>query len=365
MLTRWRLWLGLAVTALFLGLFLFFIDLAGMARALRQANYWYMLPAVAVYFGGVAVRAVRWALVLGPVKPVSPARLFPVVVIGFTANNVLPARLGEFVRAYLLGQREGMSKTVALGTVAVDRLFDGLALLAFFFIAVLLIPGVHWAQDPVIINVVRITAGIFGGVALFFLALVIFPRHAQRWGARVLQVMTRAILWLPLGPGRRPVLMFEGRIEGLVTLFLQGLEMMRSPWRVSLALALSLAIWTAEAAMFLFIALGFGIHLPFTVMLLATATSNLITTVPSSQGGVGPFEGVLVGTLALFGVASGLAGAFAVALHAALLVPVTLLGFVLLWAEHIRWRDLFAPLAKPSAGNRVAPSNPGERRPEG
>lgn len=365
MLPRWRFWVGLAVTALLLGLFLLFIDLRGMARALRQADYWYLLPAVAVYFAGVAVRALRWSVVLGPVRRVSPLRLFPIVVIGFTANNVLPVRLGELVRAYLLGQREGMSKTVALGTIAVDRLFDGLALLALFFLAALLIPSVQWARDPVIVNVVRLTAIAFGGVGLVFLALVFLPRVSRRIAARLLRITTWTLLRLPLGPGRKPLLRFEERTESLVDLFLQGLEAMRSPWRVALALPLSLAIWTIEAVMFLFVAQGFGLHLPFTVMLLATATSNLITTVPSSQGGVGPFEGVLVGTLALFGVGSGQAGAFAVALHAALLVPVTVLGFVFLWAERFRWSDLMAPLPQTSDATPAAPSNLGERRRQG
>lgn len=357
LLARWRLWLGLAVTVLFLALFLFFIDLAGMGRALRQANYWYMVPAVAVYFCGVGIRALRWAVVLGPVKRVSPARLFPVVVIGFTANNVLPVRLGELVRAYLLGEREEVSKTVALGTVAVDRLFDGLALVVFFFVAVLAIPGIRWTQDPVIVNVVRATGVIFGGVGSLFFGLVIFPRAAERLITWLLRSLTQAVQRLPLGAGRAAVLRFEGRIETLVRLFLQGLEAMRSPWRAGLALVLSLGIWTVESVMFLLVARGFGLHLPFPVMLLCTATSNLITAVPSSQGGVGPFEGVLVGTLALFGIASGLAGAFAVALHAALLVPVTLLGFAFLWSQQFRWRDVLASTRRPSAAS-------GEGRPE-
>jgi uncharacterized membrane protein YbhN (UPF0104 family) len=333
-----------------------------MARALRQANYWYLIPAVAVYFAGVGIRALRWAVILGPVKPVRPARLFSVIVIGFTANNVLPVRLGELVRAYLLGQREGMSKTVALGTVAVDRLFDGLALVIFFFMAVLLVPGIQWAQDPIIVNVVRVTSAVFGGVGLIFLGLVLFPGHARAIGTCLLRLFARGALALPLGKGRAMVLRFDQRAEGLWTLFLQGLEVIRSPWRVALALAFSLAIWSIEGAMFLIVAKGFDLHLPFAVMLLATATSNLITAVPSSQGGVGPFEGILVGTLALFGVASGVAGAFAVALHAALLVPVTLLGFVFLWSQQLRWRDMIASV-RPTGKTPATTSDEGRSGP--
>ena len=358
-LSRWRVVLGLLLTAVFLGLFLYFIDLAGMVHALSQANYWYVIPAVAIYFLGVVVRSARWALVLGPVKAVPPGRLFPVVVISFAANNVLPVRLGELVRAYLVGQREGMSKTVALGTVAVDRLMDGLALLGFFFLGALLTPSVHWAQDSLIVTVVRGTAAIFGGVALLFVVLVLFPRLARRVLGRLLQLLTRTALALPLGMARQPVLRFEAQIERLVDLFLQGLEAMRSPWRLALGLALSLVIWGIEAAMFLLIAKSFALELPFTVMLLATATSNLVTTVPSSQGGVGPFEGVLVGTLALFGVGSGVGGAFAVALHAALLVPITVLGFVLLWTQQFHWRQLVRQVLGPSPTDGPAASNPG------
>src|SRR4029079_14372001 len=85
---------------------------------------------VPVYFVSFWLRTLRWQALLRPITHVPAIRLYPVALIGLMANNIAPARVGELVRAYLVGEREGMSKTTALGTIAVDRAFDGLTLVA-------------------------------------------------------------------------------------------------------------------------------------------------------------------------------------------------------------------------------------------
>src|SRR5207249_8500195 len=111
-----------------------------IATALKQANYWFLLPALVVYFLGVWLRAARWRYLLQPVQPIAVKRLFPVVVIGYMANDVLPARLGEVVRAYVLGEQEGVPKSTALATILVERMFDGISMLLFVASVGLFIP---------------------------------------------------------------------------------------------------------------------------------------------------------------------------------------------------------------------------------
>ena len=134
MLKSKKLWLGLAVSALFLTLFLYRIDYSETWDALRGANYLYVVPAIAVYFGSLWFRTIRWQYLMKHLTEVSISRLYPVTIVGYMANNILPVRLGEVVRSYYLSTRERISTTSALGTVGVDRVFDGLTLIFFLLV---------------------------------------------------------------------------------------------------------------------------------------------------------------------------------------------------------------------------------------
>lgn len=313
---NWRFWLGLLISLAFLyWLVLQVRDFEHTLEVLREAQYVYLLPALLVYFAGVWVRAVRWHYLLSPTRGVPASRLFPVVVIGYMANDVLPARMGEFVRVYALDQREGIRKTTGLATVFVERVFDGLAMLAFMGTVALFVPFV-----PLLQQVAALTAALFVGLIAFVFALAVQP-------ARTESVIMRLVKLLP---GR-----MHAPLERLVGAGLAGLHVMRSGRAVAAVLGLSLLAWLCEAGMYYLIALGFFPEIPFYVMLLTVAVANLGTMIPSSPGYVGTFDALAVLTLGLFGVASGAALGYTAVLHLALIVPVTLLGFYYLWHENL------------------------------
>ncbi len=134
MLRSPRIWLGIALSALFIGIFLWRTDFGKIGDAFAHANYWWALASIPVYFVAAYFRAWRWKYLLRPLGEMRVSSLFPIVIIGFMANNLIPARAGEFVRAYIVGEREKVSKMAALGTIAVDRVFDGITLLPFLLI---------------------------------------------------------------------------------------------------------------------------------------------------------------------------------------------------------------------------------------
>jgi uncharacterized protein (TIRG00374 family) len=127
-------WIGIVVSAIFIALFVRGTDFAEVKDAFENANYWWILASLPVYFAGLWLRTVRWQYLLRPVKRVEARRLYPVVIVGLMANNLMPARTGELVRAYVVGVRERISKSAALGTIAIDRLFDGLTLVPMMVI---------------------------------------------------------------------------------------------------------------------------------------------------------------------------------------------------------------------------------------
>lgn len=337
MLNRGRLWLGLAVSLVFLGLLLYRLDLGKMLQALVRANYVYLLPALAVYFVGFYLRAVRWRLLLAHMRPIPSGRLFPVLTIGYMANNILPLRLGEIVRAYFVGEQERVSKAGALGSIAAERIFDGLSLLLFLVVLAAVSPPAPWVR-----NIEIVMALLFGGAFVFVLLAMARP-----------QVLERLVSALE----RRLPARFHGRFAGLATRFLGGLQSLRQPGQALKVMAVSLAIWVCESLMAFVLARSFSLGLGLPPYMMATAAANLAISLPSSSGGIGPFEFFASRSLQLFGVSAEAATAFSIALHAALLVPVTLLGLAFLW-----WRNLsLGEALRRPAGEALANSSGSER----
>ena len=126
---KYRIAIGIGVSVFLLGFFALTTDFRRMVDALASANYWFALPAAGMYLVSIYFRSMRWTVMLRHLKPVKTTRVYPVVTIGYMANNILPMRLGELVRSYYLGEREGVSKTAALATVLAERVFDALTLL--------------------------------------------------------------------------------------------------------------------------------------------------------------------------------------------------------------------------------------------
>jgi glycosyltransferase 2 family protein len=320
MLRRKRFWLGIAMSAVFLAFFLLRTDLGEIRGAFSGADYLLAAAGVPIYFVGYWLRTVRWRLLLRPVADVSTARLYPIVLIGLMTNNVAPMRVGELVRAYLLGERESMSKSTALGTIAVDRTFDGLTLVAILGVVTTL---THTDAG-------RQSLGI-GAALLFVLATSVLVGLAFS-PARVRGLLLRFAAYLPQR--------FAAKAEEMLDAFLSGLAAIRSPGVLALAAGVSLASWLVEASMYYVVGEAFHLNVGFDVYLIIVAAANLALSIFASPGGVGPFELATREVVVLYDVSSASASAYAIALHALLLAPVIVVGLVLLWSAHASLREL-------------------------
>ena len=353
---NWQFWIGWGISLVFLLGLLFLIDRAELRHALTSANYLYVAPALGLYCLAVYFRAARWRYLLRPLGSFPVRRLVPVVIIGYTANNLLAARLGELVRAYYLARRESVSGSSALATIGVERVYDGLTLLAVALVSAppLLLLGYFDGTGPGY----QTTALVFSGLtaALFLGALALLTLLAV--DPRSVQVIERV---LKLLPGR-----LQPLARDLTYKFVLGLSALRSP-RQHLSLFLrSLPIWFMEGGMYLIIAHSFGIQESFgsfgalvLVVMLVTATSNLVTAVPASIGGIGPFEVVAQQTLVGLGVGASVAASYAVVLHLVVLwLPVNLAGLFLLWRQNLSFRQLTRSQAATEAGADRPPSVP-------
>ena len=339
MLRRKRFWFGLVITAAFLAFFLARTDFTEIEDAFAGADYALAAAGIPLYFAGYWFRAFRWHLLLRPVKAISTVRLYPVVIIGLMTNNVAPMRIGELVRAYLVGERETVSKSAALGTIALDRMFDGLTLVAILGVMV-----VVSGADPAVKSLGLGAAGLFLAGATVLVAMALSPTLVRGWLGRLLQ-------FLPEGPA--------GRMEGLLDSFLGGLAGVRSPSILALAGLASLASWVLEASMYYVVGEAFHLGVGFEAYLVVVSAANLALSVFASPGGVGPFEVTTREVLVFFGVGGAAASAYAIALHALLLAPVIIVGALIIWSSRVSMSEILGvravqPPTVPTPG--VSPS---------
>jgi len=299
------------------------------------------------------VRAVRWSILLRPIVPARARDVLPIVVAGYTANNILPLRTGELVRAYLLGQRYGTRKTSALATIAIERLFDGLTMLAFMLAATSVISFTSELRHLALIAFVLFTAILIGLIAL-----------TLGGGLR------DRLLQIALGPLPAPL---ADRIERLMMSFLGGLGVLTRRSDLALVAVTSLIAWSFEASMYWTLARGFNASLADTIgpaaALLTTGVANLWTLIPAAPGYIGTFEtGVRLTLHDALGVPSSLALSYAILVHAALWFPITLCGAVVWWRQHLslsQARDIDETAAGSSWETSQASVDPAPRRRRG
>ncbi len=325
-LKRWQFWLGVLISAVFLYDVVRKLDLAQAWEAARTANYWWILPGVAVYFVAVWARTWRWHYMLRSIKHISLKRLFPVVVIGYMGNNVYPFRAGEVIRAYVLKRREDVSISASLATIIVERIFDGITMLFFVFVVLPIAPeAAEWRSIVVWFSVL-----FFGVLGVFFL-IAASPRRSQALAGWLIQRLV---------PVR-----FRAPAEGITGRFLEGLRFLRSGTDVLMIFVTSVAIWLTETTKYWFVMHSFDFQVSFFVLMLMTAVVNLATTLPSSPGYVGTFDWPGIRILQEVGVDGAIAASYTLVLHAALWLPITLLGFFYMWRESVSWSQ-FAEAAK-------------------
>ena len=357
---RPHLWLGIAISGAMLLFFVTQLDAGEMVTLLAEANYVYLIPAVGLYFLGVLFRAYRWRFLLNPMRRIPVRRLYPVVVIGYTANNLLPMRLGELVRSYYLARRENLSTSSALGSVAVERVFDGLTLIALVALTaplLLLLGEFDWTtgiSQSAAIALAVVVVLAFGGLLAFFTLLASWPGFEA--------AVARLLRLIPGKPGRLAVSFFGS--------FVSALGILNSPRKHLALIGLSLPIWVCEFLVYFLVSYSFNIGSYFDslgVYLLAigllTATSNLATGIPSAIGGIGPFEVVAQQTLIALGIGATVAGAYSVFVHlVALWLPVNLVGIaiiiVILARQSISLKQLLGEPPGPAEGAIRVPASP-------
>lgn len=326
----WKAILGLVLSAGLLAFALRGVDAARVLHEIAQADPLTFVASIVATTATFAVRAWRWRPLLRPVRPGLGFRpSFAATTIGFMANNLLPARIGEFARAYALSRMERVPLTASIGSLVVERLFDGLTILLLLFIAMAspAFPGMPTAGSSELETVATFLTVLFAGVGLLLTAMVIWP---ARLIAAFERIATRV---LPRGARKRVI--------GALEAFLAGLGALRQP-RLLLEIALgSLALWLLGAFSYWLALRAFDIHVPFTAALFLQSLISLAVALPSAPGFFGVYEaGARIGLVDVWGVEVNKALGFAIGFHMGGFLPVTLIGLAYVWRLGLSWREV-------------------------
>ena len=309
---RWQAFLiGIVIGGITLFLAFRQANFSEIAEIFASARYEYVAISFALVIVTIGIRGIRWsALTEGRLSSLDGFWLFN---IGFLFNNVLPARLGEAVRAMLAGQRERMHISSALSSIVVERLFDMISVTVLFAIAVIGLDLPAWATNA------GFGIGIGGIVGLVALASAArYPDIALRFGAQILSIIPRVS---------------KDKASVFLSPFVEGLGAVSSPLVFALGFILSVIAWLMSAGAAWVLLFAFVTDPPIIHGVLAVGAAGLGIAIPGPPSGVGPFEAAVIAVLAAIDYTPDISRSYAVALHGVNFLTTSLLGLIGLLRE--------------------------------
>lgn len=313
--THLHLFLGLVISAAAVYLSLRKIDFHALGAALRSADYLYVLPAMIAQVACFFLKGTGWRYLLLPAKKsISPLSTTAVLIIGLMVNNLFPAKMGELARAYLIGEKEKLPKSLCLSTIMVEHLLDISVLLIFLLILLPLVSLPPWLQTTGILLGFT-SLGIIGGLFLVMRREEIFKKFLGKLANYL--------------PAR-----IQGRAQSVIQHVLQGLRVVTGRYIVY-SFALLVGMWSMVSLVAYLVMAAFGLFLPAQAAVMVTVFTAFGKIIPSSPGAIGTFHYLVILVLMSFQVSKEAALGYAIVLHALFFLMEVSLGIVLIFAGNL------------------------------
>jgi uncharacterized protein (TIRG00374 family) len=330
---NWKLIAGLLVGLLFMYLAFRKVEFSQMLEALATTNYWYLIPSVGVILISHWLRALRWRYILNPIKRLRTANLFSALIIGYMGNLFLPAHLGEFIRAYVLGRKNHVSASSVFATVVVERIIDAFTLLVLMAFTFVVFPFPHWVRASGYIT--------FVVVVVLCIVLVLMNLYRQR-AFSIMEKITKPL------PAR-----ITSKIDGLFHSFLDGIVPLKKGKHYASVTLLSIVIWLCYvySCQLAFYAFGFvtTYSLPWSAALVVLVITTVGIIVPSSPGYIGTYHFLCLLSLGLFGVPDSPALSFALVFYGVNFLPILVLGLFCASWEGVSLRTMQSTVEREKA----------------
>lgn len=318
---------GTLITLILLWALLRNIDFSQLGEALGNANYYWLIPNVVLIVVTMYLRAFRWHHMVAPVYNVPMSNLMAATCIGFMANNILPLRLGEFVRAYSLSaQSKQVSKSASLANILVERMvFDLPALLLILGVVMWAFPGFQGKFDQ------KMITGIYLAIAIALvamLAMLVLAHKPEGVGIR----LARYLFFLPKK--------WHEKIKNIIMKFSQGLAFLTDLRQAAGVGFYTIAIWLVMGISGYFVFLAFDLDLPIDAAYVTLVVVSIAILIPSSPGFIAVYHFGAVYALTAYGIGREEALSCAIVLHATQYIVITLMGFYYLKKEHLSLKQL-------------------------
>ncbi len=313
--THLNLLIGILVSAVAIYLSFRKINFQVLWDSLRSVNYWYLIPAFAVLNICFFLKGLSWRYLLTPAKEgISAMTTTTVLVIGLMVNDLFPAKMGELARAYLMGEKEKLPKTLCLSTIMVEHLLDILILSLFLLFLLPLVSIPAWLRSSGI---------LVGWVALGMVGLLVLIMRQEE----------KCLTWLRRLMPRLPE-RIQGKILAALGNIIQGFRVVTGRY-IFYSLASLFGMWGVVFIFTYFVMIAFGLTLPFyaaVVVVIFTAFGKII---PSSPGAIGTYHYLVIVVLMAFGISKEIALSYAIVLHAFGFLVEVAVGVVFLFTGHV------------------------------
>lgn len=313
---------GILISILFLFLIFHNISLSQFLESIKSFNILYAIPAIITYALSYIIRAFRWKELLSVSKKINYWGVLKALYIGYMANTLLPARMGELYRAHILGTEQNIKRSAVLASIVAERIFDGLTL---FSLLVILILFFH--QSTILLEICITTGLIF---VTGFALIIIVSRSSKTKSTRI----NKIISILPKN--------IKGKVETMINAFIKGFKVIHSTRALVFIIFTSMAAWFLEWATMYLIVSGFTLNntvSPLTVAFLVVLVA-FSTMIPSGPAFIGPYQYAFVLALDLSSISHSSAVAVAIATQFIMVAPVVIIGMSLLWHSHLSMKDI-------------------------
>jgi glycosyltransferase 2 family protein len=320
---------GLMVSIICSWLFVRKIEWSSLGVAFSEAKYIYIFPTIIIMFASFYIRAIRWEVLLSPIKKISVLNLFSASMIGFMANNVLPARLGEIIRPVMIARKQKIGVSTSFATIAIERVFDILGIIVIASLLFCFLPSDSQANSQAVIHQLKKWSAImafFGicTIAILFL-LSLYPKKAGAAFEKLLFIFPHHL---------------RDKLVNLLHSFISGLQVFDHKIKLLWVGMLSLVVWLLNAASVYVLCYSFGIGLSYAGACFVTVCIALAVAMPQAPGFIGVFHIATQKSLDVFGVGLSSAQSFAILLWAVSVIPVTVAGLLFLWREGISFGEI-------------------------
>jgi uncharacterized protein (TIRG00374 family) len=318
------------VTLLAIALFAWFLrnsNPADILRHVRSARIDYLVLAFVFVAIPYWLRAIRWQCLLAPIGKTSFRNVFRAMVLGFAALALLPGRVGDVLRPYLIARQEGLPLPATMATVVMERVLDLVAVLSLLAIFVINTDEASFA--PGLLQPIKVSAMIAAGAAVALLIMMwVLATHPERIGGLV-RTLHRVM------PHR-----IADRLGDLASTFSAGFAAARRPRDLGMAVLWSFPIWIAFSAETWAVSKALSVDLPWSASFLLQAMLVIGVAVPT-PGGVGSFHAMYqFGATTFFGADPQAAVAAAIVLHAMSFVPISIAGLLIMANEGLSFGRL-------------------------